>query len=518
MLKSRNVMEGLRVPLQIPDQAFDTLITPNTPLDDLVISGFLRLLERRSILLPADSRIWSFDTFFYIAFKQGGYARVANWTKGENLFEKDIVFFPIHVKEEYHWALIAAWPKRKVLHAMDSLGRSRIKIINELLEYFETLATKLDVPFNRDSWLKIGISAAERQPKGSLDCGVYVCWYATQLATNRPINGLRMDCIQVRKDIASALRKSKAVGKAELKGDDTDRNLFVGDALVRKIETASVPKFNPNYHLTGGVCYEKGTLTQYWTSWDPLLEALNEAINEEYQEVESPVIIKPIRVVPKTQPLPSQPTTQPAPPTEKPLPQSAPPNIQPPTKPLPSQPTTQPAPPKTQPPTPSSVGKLPSQPTIQHTEPEQMELDFEMIEAGDCGPLSPCLSLIVDQDELEELCGEAADTPMETSEVLEDITTEIPNLNNKPEPLAPLVPTMTQPLSTPSPSCSTAGPSTAPQPIPVLLAHLPRHHQSPQRAHQNPIYRRYRAKRKRFFLPDGSFVRIDVRDLPPELR
>jgi hypothetical protein len=286
-------MEDLRGPLVVPDEAFASLLRMDQMVNDQAISAYLRLLERRSILLPEQFRIWAYDTFFYVAFKQGGFERVKRWNRGQNLFEKDIVLFPIHILEEAHWALVVAWPKRKVIHALDSLGRDRSGLVKDIISYFHSLAEAMSLTFNKAEWLLIGLTAATRQPEKSLDCGAFVCWYSEQLARNSPVNGITVDTVALRRRIASALRKSAILGQTSFADDETANQLFNDEAMLSPLPTPATPKFNPNFRMTSGVCKINGEVSQFWTSWDPVLEALNEAIDNNYEGVQSPVTLVP---------------------------------------------------------------------------------------------------------------------------------------------------------------------------------------------------------------------------------
>lgn len=60
----------LRGPLQVLDNSLETVLDPKSKVDDdndLAISVFLRLIDRRSLLKEAEPKVWSFDTFFMVA-------------------------------------------------------------------------------------------------------------------------------------------------------------------------------------------------------------------------------------------------------------------------------------------------------------------------------------------------------------------------------------------------------------------------------------------------------------------
>jgi hypothetical protein len=368
-------------------------LSPNKMLNDQAISAYLRLIERRSFLQPHLCRVWAFDTFWYLAFKQGGFNRVKAWNRNKNPLERDIILFPIHMPEENHWTLVVAWPRRREIQGVDALGRSRLSLTQDILSYLGSVAREWQLPFRKEEWTLLGRVSCTRQPPGSIDCGVYLCYYAENLCLDKPINGTPIQPIEYRKKMASTLRRSTVLGRTDFTGTEHETHQSGVGTEEPPLLAPPVPKFNPDYRFSSGTYDVEGKELKVWTAWDPLFEALMEASVEGYNEYHSAITFPP------------KPTATPV--------------------------------------------------VLQETN------GVEMVEAEENKqPLSPCLTLMADEDDIKQL------DPHDGPEMEEP----------------PVEPTSTSEKQRPELSQTEPG-------------------------------RRYRAKRKRVFLPDGTFVRVDVRKL-----
>ncbi|XP_054259350.1 uncharacterized protein LOC128984092 [Macrosteles quadrilineatus] len=176
---------------------------------------------------------------------------VENWHRGTNIFNRDIIFFPVQISEENHWILIVAWPKRKLLQSFDSLGRARPSILQDILCYLERLAQVFRWNFRATEWALMEKAPCMQQPTGSVDCGVYVCLYAEKIATGTSVTDLgALDGVASRKGMASALRRS------ELFRDEEP--LLSKDGST--IDPPLTPSHNAPFRHSTGNCYVKGQL------------------------------------------------------------------------------------------------------------------------------------------------------------------------------------------------------------------------------------------------------------------
>ncbi|XP_054260141.1 uncharacterized protein LOC128984798 [Macrosteles quadrilineatus] len=111
-----------------------------------MVNAYLRLLERRSLLAPTPPTIWSFASFFLVAWRHGGFARVERWTGEQNILDRDVILFPVLLEAEFRWVLASAFPKIMEIHIYDSLRRSRPKLAKEIQSYLTDYATSRECP------------------------------------------------------------------------------------------------------------------------------------------------------------------------------------------------------------------------------------------------------------------------------------------------------------------------------------------------------------------------------------
>uniref|UniRef100_A0A1I7RYL9 ULP_PROTEASE domain-containing protein n=1 Tax=Bursaphelenchus xylophilus TaxID=6326 RepID=A0A1I7RYL9_BURXY len=156
-------------------------------LNDEVIYAYLQLIKKRSEEVQGLPKVYCFNTFFYPAYFEGGYTKVARWTKNVNIFEYDLVFVPIFHGE--HWSLLI-WD-----------FRNKCKIYLDSLEVpeGEDIRTLATIYFNMtDKYLKDEAKSRGKDPRevkklkkivvnrpiqrNETDCGVYVCLFAEYVA------------------------------------------------------------------------------------------------------------------------------------------------------------------------------------------------------------------------------------------------------------------------------------------------------------------------------------------------
>uniref|UniRef100_A0A8C4SRC5 Ubiquitin-like protease family profile domain-containing protein n=1 Tax=Erpetoichthys calabaricus TaxID=27687 RepID=A0A8C4SRC5_ERPCA len=119
-------------------------------LNDEVINFYMNLLITRSEQ-EGGLKVYAFNTFFFPKLCAGGYQAVRRWTKGMDIFEKDIIFVPLHLG--VHWCLAVVDFRVKEVKYYDSTYRKNDDIC----------------------WILF-------------DCGVFACKYADYIARDKPIN------------------------------------------------------------------------------------------------------------------------------------------------------------------------------------------------------------------------------------------------------------------------------------------------------------------------------------------
>ncbi|KAG8309024.1 SUMO1 sentrin specific peptidase 1 [Homalodisca vitripennis] len=448
-------MDVIRGPLNVPESAYASLLRKGAMVNDLIVSGFLRLIERRSLLQPNLPKVWSFDTFFFVAWIQGGYPRVKRWTKGINILQRDIVFFPVHIPEEQHWVLVVARPKLNVIQVFDSLNKPRPKLVEVVFSYIKEFAKNMNFPIEEDIWL-FQNNAPCAQQNNNTDCGVYVCMFADQISQNQAVLGVPFDPYLYRRSVASTLRKSSLLGKTDFTGKESDKDF---SAVITNPRDCRLPSAQPETsELT--VCFPEGRQTVV-TAWDPMLEALKEAIDNNYEGNESSItfsnppdreVKNAISTCNRTECLSGHEMDELR---------------------------------KESGPTPDT-----SHQDVNIQKEAAAEDDFEMVNECDVTlsrASSPCLSIMEDSEWVD-------------NELAMDSSTNCITTNrDTPQPIQPPPPEKTE----------------APEEIKHVLD-CSLNVRNVQAASNKQ--KRYRPKRIRVFNPDGTFVRIDVRKLPPELR
>ncbi|XP_057613332.1 sentrin-specific protease 2-like [Chionomys nivalis] len=155
-------------------------------LNDEIINFYMNLLVQRndSEGYPA---LHAFSTFFYPKLKHGGYGAVKRWTRGINLFEKEIILVPIH--QQVHWSLIEIDLRKRSIIYYDSMGHTGQSICETIFQYLQNESkTRRNMELDPLEWKQYSMTSAEipQQLNGS-DCGVFTCKYADYISRDQPI-------------------------------------------------------------------------------------------------------------------------------------------------------------------------------------------------------------------------------------------------------------------------------------------------------------------------------------------
>jgi len=124
-------------------------LRPSTWLDDEVINFYGSMIQSRADNDAEDgkpvTKLHYFNTFFYKKMSEDGYTKMlSRWTKKVDIFQKDLVIFPINVGG-VHWTCGAIDFKRKRLEYYDSLGN-----FNATMEqFFEVSSRSIQVLTSR---------------------------------------------------------------------------------------------------------------------------------------------------------------------------------------------------------------------------------------------------------------------------------------------------------------------------------------------------------------------------------
>ncbi|CAD6218296.1 GSCOCG00011429001-RA-CDS, partial [Cotesia congregata] len=185
-------------------------LKPPQWLNDQVINYYFKILEERK-----DSEIYVFDTYFYPSLNIG-IERVKNRTKNVDIFTKTFLFIPIHLGN--HWCLCAVNIPNVSITYYDSLKGTNDKCLQKiegyLLQEFKMVRPTSDGP---KRWKKIHAKDIALQ-NNAYDCGVFICYYASQLSKGEPlnlINGCNMSPFraEILYDILSKLKTEEECAK-----------------------------------------------------------------------------------------------------------------------------------------------------------------------------------------------------------------------------------------------------------------------------------------------------------------
>ncbi|XP_035304610.1 sentrin-specific protease 2-like [Cricetulus griseus] len=155
-------------------------------LNDEIINFYMNLLVERNENqgYPA---LHVFSTFFYPKLKHGGYSSVKRWTRGMDLFEKEIVLVPIHRK--VHWSLIVIDLRKQSIVYLDSMGQTGQNICETIFQYLQNESkTRRSIELDPLEWKQYSVTSEEipRQLNGS-DCGMFTCKYADYISRDQPV-------------------------------------------------------------------------------------------------------------------------------------------------------------------------------------------------------------------------------------------------------------------------------------------------------------------------------------------
>ena len=175
------------------DITLHSLLTlrPQKQLNDEVINSFFKLLQQK------ETQSTYMNTYFYTKLTDHGhtnkycYINVRNWSKNypnKNLFNSTYLYIPIHV-DDIHWSLVHVdFPNKKVSY-LDSLGYNGDDVLNNIMNYIQDEANKLNLTNNTNEWTLTNISnSIPAQENNNTDCGVFIIIYAYYLTKKYEMN------------------------------------------------------------------------------------------------------------------------------------------------------------------------------------------------------------------------------------------------------------------------------------------------------------------------------------------
>ncbi|GAA5960418.1 hypothetical protein JCM3765_007505 [Sporobolomyces pararoseus] len=179
-------------------------LRPNVWLDDSIIAFYGVLINNR--FLEAEKKgdlgkgemelrkVWCFNSFFWNMYDENGYKRVKKWTKKFDTFQKDIIIFPINIRNS-HWTCAAVNLKKKRFEYYDSLGNHMQKAHTLLRKWLqEEHECKKGGPLDLSDWEDYWDPNVPQQDNCN-DCGVFTCCFMEILS--REYDGFDFDHTQM---------------------------------------------------------------------------------------------------------------------------------------------------------------------------------------------------------------------------------------------------------------------------------------------------------------------------------
>ncbi|KAI6171938.1 FAH family protein [Aphelenchoides besseyi] len=133
----------------------DVILT-GTPANVQVIDAYFKLIVQRAESDSNGLKIFAFSTYFYPKLKIHGHGSVSRWTSNVNIFQYDLLFFPIN--DEFHWTLVVIHLRKNQIFYYDSVKfeveRQAIvagrRYITPILQYLkEESLEKRKIPWER---------------------------------------------------------------------------------------------------------------------------------------------------------------------------------------------------------------------------------------------------------------------------------------------------------------------------------------------------------------------------------
>lgn len=247
-------------------------LQPHGELNGLVINGYLRLIERRSIYYTHLPSVWACDSSFRSDWLRGGFEATRSRVRSIELFERDVLLFPLNlprVGPRGHWALAAVWPRHARAAYFDSMGGRGKFFLDQILDFLERYADSKGVPFDRDGWeLEDTPSTCPRQ-MDMVSCGVFVCVFADRVARGREVCAT-VDVGTARRTISGVLRRGRFENEEFPETPAQQRSREVSSAVVVAQVDLCSPQPEAECPVTGNPSKEEA----------PVGEAVAEAVEE----------------------------------------------------------------------------------------------------------------------------------------------------------------------------------------------------------------------------------------------
>lgn len=170
---------------QVTPSDLHLLECPGSWLNDNIINDYLAVLQTRSQDGPI--QVLPLDSFFMRDLIHRRLAVAAKSFKKIDPLNVDLLLVPYHREKQNHWALITAWPKRRIIESYDSLGWSNRLPMYELFNALRWYAVSHDRERSSAAWHLKDTPPSCPLQRNNYDCGVYLLWFAERLARGEQV-------------------------------------------------------------------------------------------------------------------------------------------------------------------------------------------------------------------------------------------------------------------------------------------------------------------------------------------
>jgi len=209
-LVHKKQLSGTTGGVQLTIEDFNTLRNGEM-VNGAIIDAYLELIKARSAK-ENFPKVHVISSFFYATYKdEKNKAKVRRWVRKVNIFENDIVLFPIN--DENHWAIVALDLKKSCFVYYDSLefvdekqaqyyGNLYVNLVREFVEAEALDRMKIEY-YCEDFEFFI-----QNQPvqTNAIDCGLFLCQFSNFYCHRKILHDFsQSDMIDVRIRMATEL-------------------------------------------------------------------------------------------------------------------------------------------------------------------------------------------------------------------------------------------------------------------------------------------------------------------------
>ena len=182
----------------IPISRLDmTTLRPGQWLNDEVINGYFKILEQREASKATGPSCHFHQTTFYpkLAEEPNGYqySQVAEWTRGKDVFSKDLIIVPIH--QPGHWTLAVINVKQQRFEYYDSLRGPPGLVFENLRRWLKDESLdKKGKSFDTTGWTEVVWKQGQTpQQRNGWDCGMFMIRTADYIARDTVLSFTQED-------------------------------------------------------------------------------------------------------------------------------------------------------------------------------------------------------------------------------------------------------------------------------------------------------------------------------------